>query len=580
MNISRVERTRKMRAVSGVLGSSIMFAVLFTVGISYFLYINQGAYLSMQAGQQRIQAANQAADEQLSIQVGVTSESDPWGQTGDISIRIANTGAVPVTVIDVFVTNPVLDKIVSKSQVVNGSQYLAVKGTPAQKGDLNITLPMVILPGISTSLMSGCGAKPGCDIAVSKAAYAYVSGTPVVVSVLTNNGNIFSSEYPFRPSVVTATSTSTTTTVSTSRLPGGNPGGNVLVVEMVATPPQTYVCSHCVNDTVTVFNYGPAPVYSVKLNPSVPIIETTGSVAINSVGACVLKGGNSTLRGFPGNGTVPSIVFVCTYSANPIGYGGFASFAGTAIGTYLGLPIVSGQAISNTIQIGGPINVLNQGPYSVNFFYFKYSACTNAPSGSWTYAPHCNTTPSPVKFNSLPAASGVDANNSYYVAFYVQVINSYNTTIPILPYTYMLTDPTIGGETPIYLVGNGTTPYVPNYNPGGTGIPELTPYPSACLPSNPVGCINVPPGGEVTLTFAACDIGSTWWAWGGTAWGTSYDPGNNCSPDPPNYCASINGSPSGCTVKRESTYVDVVITFEYNNQVYTQNIPFVGQVVS
>jgi len=556
-----------------------MFAVLFTVGISYFLFINQGAYLSLQAGQQRIQAANQASGEQLSIQVGVTSEADPWGQTGDLSLRIGNTGGVPVTIIDVFVTSPTLDKLVSNSQVVNGSHYLSIKGTPSQMGDLNVTLPIVILPGISTGVMSGCGAKPGCDIAISKAAYNYVSGAAVVVSVLTNSGNVFSAEYPVRPSVVTTTSTSTTTTVSTSKLPGGNPGGSVLVAEMVATPPQTYTCSHCVNDTVTVYNYGLAPVFHVALDPSIPLIETTGSVAVNSIGNCVLKGGNNTLPGFSGHGTIPSIVFRCTYAANPIGYGGFASFAGTATGTYLGLPIISGQAISNTIQIGGPINVLNQGPYSVNFFYFKYSACTNAPSG-WVYAPHCTTAPSPLQFSKLPTASNINANQSYYVAFYVQIINSYNTSIPILPYTYMLTDPTVGGETPLYLAGNGTTPYVPNYNPGGNGIPVLNPYPSSCLPTDTANCITVPAGGKVTLTFAACDIGSTWWAWGGYAWGTSYDPGNNCSPDPPNYCASFNGLPSGCTVQKESTYVDVVISFVYNGHVYTQNIPFVGQVVS
>ena len=293
----------------------------------------------------------------------------------------------------------------------------------------------------------------------------------------------------------------------------------------------------------------------------------------------MLKGGNNTLKGYPGNGTIPSLVYRCTFAANPIGYGGFASFAGTATGTYLGLPIVSGQAISNTIQIGGPINVLNQGPYSVNFFYFKYSACTNAPTG-WVYAPACTTNPNPMSFNKLTAAGNIRGNQSYYVAFYVQVINSYNTSIPILPYTYMLTDPTIGGETPLYLAGNGTTPYTPNYKPGGNGIPILNPYPSSCLPASPNNCITVPPGGKVTLTFAACDIGASWWAWGGYAWGTSYDPGSNCSPDPPNYCASGNGLPSGCSVQKESTYVDIVISFLYNGKVYTQNIPFVGQVVS
>jgi hypothetical protein len=160
-------------------------------------------------------------------------------------------------------------------------------------------------------------------------------------------------------------------------------------------------------------------------------------------------------------------------------------------------------------------------------------------------------------------------SSSYYVAFYVQITNNFNVSIPILPYTYFLTDPTIGGETPFYIVGNPSSlPYIPNYNPGGNGIPTLTPYPSTCVATATSTCLIIPPGGTVTLTFAACDITSTWWDWAGYSYGSSHDSGNTCTTNPPAYQPN------------EATWIDIVVSFVYNGQVYSQGIPFMGMKVS
>jgi flagellin-like protein len=549
--------TRRRKAVSGIIATVITFTMVFTIIVGYFVFVNTGVFNSLQAAQQRNQAVNQAAQEKLSARVGLAA-------AGNLTLRVSNLGEVPTTIIDVFITNAALDKIVSCSVVNPGppcSQYLGARR------DLNFSLPLTILPGVSTNSMSGCGVKPGCDIGIAKQAYTYTAGTPVVVSLLTSSGNVFSAEYPAPSTIMTLTSTSVFSTSSVSTVSQGNPGGNVLVVQMKATPPQTFSCSHCVNDTVTVLNYGTSAVTGVALSPTVPIIDSTGSLTLTSKG-CVLHGGSTTILGYSGVGVPPSIVYVCTFAANPNGFGGFASFTGAATGTYNSLPVTSAEAISNTIQIGGPISVLNQGPFSGNFFYFKYSACTNMP----THTTHCTTVPNPLTVGTLPMASSITGSTSYYVAFYLQVTNNFNTTIPILPYTYFMTDPTVGGESPFFLVGNPSSlPYLPNYacTSGCTNnVPALTPYPSSCTAQATSTCINLAPGATVTLTFAACDIGSTWWDWAGSAYGKSFDSGNTCTTNPPDYQSN------------EATYLTILVSFVYKGQVYTQDIPFVGQKVN
>ena len=70
------------------------------------------------------------------------------------------------------------------------------------------------------------------------------------------------------------------------------------------------------------------------------------------------------------------------------------------------------------------------------------------------------------------------------------------------------------------------------------------------------------------VTFAACDIGSTWWDWAGSTYGGRFDSGYTCTTNPPSYQPD------------EATYLTMLITFVYEGQVYTQQIPFVGQTVT
>jgi len=540
-----------------------MFAMVFTVGIGFFVYTSQSSLQTLQAGQARQASAQQATSEKLSIQVGLSTVKDPWGKTGDLWLRVTNTGGVPVTMVDVFVTSTPLDELASQSVMAPHGAYLQSMFPAPSTGDLNFSLPLALPPGYSTSQMKGCGAKTGCDIGISQSAYKYGS-TPVVVSILTSSGNIFSAQYPPTPTAVTTVSTSTTSFAETSTVTSGNPGGAVLVVQMVATPAQAFSCKHCVNDTVTVFNYGLSQVTGVTLTPNPPLISSTGNLVITSNGACT-NSGSSTIPAYSGSGTPPSIVFSCNFGANPNGFGGFASFEGSAAGTYNLSPVTSGVAISNTIQIGGPINVLNQGPFSANFFFYKYSACTNAPP----YSGHCTTTPTyPVTFANLNNANSVTGSSSYYVAFYAQVTNNFNQTISILPYSYFQVDATVGADSPFFIVGNPSSlPYIPNYNPGGNNVPTLSPYPTSCIASSTSTCINVAPGQTVTLTFAACDISSTYWDWAGHSYGSQFDNGNNCTTQPPSFSSNI------------ATYGSMIITFPYNGQVYTQDVPFVGLLI-
>ncbi len=119
---------------------------------------------------------------------------------------------------------------------------------------------------------------------------------------------------------------------------GGNPGGNVLVVQMVATPQQTFKCGHCLNDTVTVYNYGNTTVTGVSLSPAVPLVSLTGTATVTSPASCTLISGSSSIPGYPGYGALPKTVYLCTFGANPNGFGGFASFTGRATGTFNGGP--------------------------------------------------------------------------------------------------------------------------------------------------------------------------------------------------------------------------------------------------
>jgi len=571
MKLTRVSNRR--RAVSGIVAALFLFTMLFTVGTGYYLFTAAADQTNNSANISREASIQAAAEEQLTVLApGSLATNGPT--SGDLWFRVLNAGGLPTTITEVYVSNS-QGQLLSKSTVGNNSPFLT--GSP----DINVSLPFTLNVGGSTQYSASCGST-GCDIAIAKTAYTYTSGT-VYLEVVTQNGNIFSAQYPPKPLTTTttvSTISSTTTTTSTTTV---GAGGNTLVVTMSATPTQVFG-GNTVTDTVTVYNYATTAVTNVALLPSMPTATVTGTASLTPVSCSPAS--YASITAYSGSGAAPSVVFTCTYTSETGAVGGFGSFSGAAQGTQNGVSVLSAQATSNTIQIGGTTNVTTQGAFSASFFFFGYSSCTNAPSsshGSYTYSSACTTNPSsmpPASLDNLGDAASISGGSNYYVAYYLTVTNNFNTTLPILDYSYIQLEQSNGGETDFYIVGTATNPqttYYPNYAVSG-GVPTLTAYTSTqttCAesapnynPPSPTTCIDVAPGQSVTLTFAACGYGSSNWNWGGSSRAGSWDNSSGCTSTPPAFGSS--GS---------ATAVVLVLSFLYNGQSFTQDISFQGEAI-
>jgi hypothetical protein len=556
MRVASVREFRRRKAVTGVLASIIMFSMLFTVLFGFLIYNNVVNLQNQKASDQRQAEVQQQAAENLALWVGFKSAADPWGQIGDLWVVANNTGSAPVTISDVYVTKVATSSLVSNSVVNPGSNYLNTENIGV-KGDLNVNLPISITVGGSTAAMTTCSGDPyGCDIAVSQKAFNYVPGTAVQVSVVTSTGNVFSAQYPAH--IIAPTGFAT----------------NPLVLSLVATPPQTLSCvpPTCITVIATVYNYANAPITSVQLSPTVPTAQVTGTAGVSG-GSCTGPSPSSTIPAFTGGNPGGPVTFTCTYSASTGAVGGFASFSTRATGTLSGAAVSSAQEVSNSVQIGGTVSVLNQGPFSANSFFFKDTYCSFTKGQFWVYP--CIQTPSgTLSINALPNANPQNASSNYYVAYYLQITNNFNTTLSVLQYSYFQTDPSLGGESDFYLVGaassyNTNGYYFPTYLVT-TGAPTLTAYGGDALTcqNNPGNCISIAPGQSIYLTFASCKAGSSSWNWGDVQYGRAFDDAVGCSPQsPPNYQTP------------EATYLSIVVSFLYKGQVFDQQIPFQGETV-
>jgi hypothetical protein len=545
--------SRKKKGISGVFVALIIFAMLFTVGANYFVYVNNTNLATYQASAARQDALLQARQEKLRVGVSLSGAST-------LVVSSTNIGGVTTSISSIYLTD-------TTGKMVNPPGIMGQASTNFSAAQW----PLRLNVGAQSSAISGCVAgKTGCNIALS--AYSYVSGN-LLVNVVTGRGNIFSTSYP--PVVTTGT------------------GSNALVVTMSAypTPPltQVFTCTGCITLLVTVYNYASTAVSGVALSPNPPNAQLTGTATVTG-GTCGLATPSSTIPGYSGSGAAPSITFTCTWNAQTGAVGGFASFSGYVQGTLSGVLISSALSISNIIQIGGTSNVTTQGAFSVNFFFFKSSACTNAPAGSpgsYSYASPCTTSPSPMppaSLGNLLGGATISAGSNYYVSFYVQITNNFPATLEILPYTFLQLDashppPVVGNETDFWLAGdvgtyNSTSHYYPNYcGSGGCAankLPTLAAYTGneVTCASTPTNCIEVGYGKTVTLTLAACGYGATNWDWGGTRYAKNFDKSTGCTSSAPAF--SNLGS---------ATILTLVVGFLYKGQIYTQAIQFQGLAV-
>lgn len=551
------------KAIAGVLATIIVLAAVFAIGVGFMVYQSQTTLSATLANNNRESSIQQASLEKLSLSPSLSGST--------LTVGVTNRGGVSTTIVDAFVSNS------------NGVlQSPGMISNPCPQATLNI------------------GSAGSCPLS----GYTYTTGS-VFLSVVTARGNTFTVEYP--PTTSTSTVTVTTSTVSTSALPYVGIGSNALVIDMVASPPVAFTCTGCVTDTVTLYNYqSSGPLTNVALNPNPP----TYTLCTGNVPGCTATlipptacsgpyysngapDSNDSIHAYSGSGVAYSIYYVCTYGANTGVVGGFATFSGQANAMLGSTPIASALATSNAIKIGGSANVLNQGPFSANFFFFHYSACTS------TNTP-CTTNPG---FSASPSGSDLPtgtlpngyiiSGNSYYVAYYIQVTNNFNTTIPILQYTFFQTDSTLGSDADFFIVGpasnstfyslptnaNSPTPaYYPFYT-SSSSTPSLQQYTGSASACNPkhggtiTNCIDVNPGKTVTLTLAACNYGSNSWDWYSEANGANHGGGS--------ISCTINGATTNSPdyTPPEATWLGIVVFFVYNGQVLAQMIPFAGDLI-
>ncbi|MGD0396486.1 MAG: IPT/TIG domain-containing protein, partial [Nitrososphaerales archaeon] len=558
----------RRKAVAGVLAAIILFAMIFTVGSGFFLFVGQSAHSADQSNIARANDQLQAGQEKLLVTAGITSATDHGSHpcANCMWVRANNTGGVSSSIIDIYITcvsecDPhESGQLLSSSEASPGSHFLK------QNPDLNVTLPITLSIGASTKYLSSCPSS-GCtaDIAISKAALNYSNGEYVVVSLLTSAGNVFSAQYPppANPVTTVVTVKSVTTHVTLTQV-GGGPQ---LSLQMKAAPTQTLSCSDgCITLTATVFNFAPWSANNVSVSLNEPY--ASGTASVNTYSSCSPRSLNIPVGG--------NRSFSCRFSASTGAVGGFVSFSGHASGTLNTVFVTSADSLSNSIEVGGIASVTTQGAFAANFYLLKYSSCTQSSATQHAFNGTCIRNASP-PLSNLPSGSYLAAGSNYYTAFYVQITNAFNTTLPITQYSYLFGDPDISGELFYFLAGgysSSSAPqgaYYPNYPTSGT--PTLTAYPSDCSVVNPKtnvpidsNCLYVKPGQTVTLTIAACGYSSSSWAWGGQQDASLFDSGStNCTMAPPDFTVP------------EGTSLGIVVSFSYKNNTYSQMMPFEGQ---
>lgn len=540
---STYDSHRRRRAVSGIIGAVVLFALVFTAGAGFFITVNNYRHSVDVVNAGRESFVQQASSENLAMVARLSKSADPWGNKSDLFLSIANAGGVSSTVVGVFVSAP-NGSIVSTSTVHPPSHFLSAYG------DLNLSLPLTLVPGTNASQLRGCvkgSDASGCDIGISHASFIYANGT-YVVSVLTSLGNVFSVEYPaphfttLKNFYIVQPSSESLEVVDQSLVnqylldetgvvgcygcfTNVAAGGNILVTLIMAGPSPVQD-DNSINVIATVSNYSPygATEVAVSLNTlySGPVSVSPSAPSGSPVSCPPTTGGTTTSIAAGASAT-----FECSFVAVANPGPGTVTFAGTASGTVDGAPVSSSVASSNPVQIGSIVMI---GLWQPNYYYFDYTA--GAPSSQHT-----------------PSPASVIPHSDSYVALDVEVTNIYNEPLTLLDGSYIqFVSP--GTDIDEYIVQSvqytGTTGTITQYG---------------CTTSSGPSCIVVQPGQSVDLVFAACGAGSATWQW----------------QSGPNLCGGTIGYPIGNSV-------DIILEYafqtSYGVNLYAENIPFQSVFIS
>ena len=474
----------RRRGVSGILSALILFALVFTVGFSFFVNVNNGNQMVDQANANRLAASHSQSLENLTLAPALTGST--------LTLRVHNIGGVSSTIVAAFVTNQTGRMYTSPS---TGSPYMT------RHTDLSIDLPLTLTVGEDTAQMTGCLAG-NCNIAFNST--TYVKGRSVLLSVLTQYGNVFSAAYPL----------TTVTEVTNSTL---NVTNQTNIIYCLDCQTSSIGGGSTLDATITAT---PSPVQTgATITATVQFWDSSSDFDISGVNVTItaMRSGSASVTPIGGNcggvfsapkesGGVPNYKScTATFTANAGYPGGTVVFGVAVVGCYqdgshdncpAGAPtgaVVSAAAASNPVQIG---NILTFGPWSINFNYFEYTA----------------------KQQQTRSPAGVIPDSYTYVAFYINLTNTYTAPLRILDYSYLqFISP--GTEVDQYIVNStsygGSTPTITAAN-SCTDSPPLAP--------TGTGCATVNPGQSVIIEFAGKSTASSGSNWG---WGTSYSGGTN-----------------------------------------------------
>ena len=506
MTSHRQLTSRKRRsAVSGILAAVLLFGMMFTAGIGYFTYTSKNYLLQEQANGKAQNAALQASQERLNITLAQCMKAvSSCKYPGSLVLAVANTGGVSSTVVSVFATYQGANAFKPSS----GYQYL----TGVSGSGLNVSLPISIPVGSTTSAMKGCGGVSGsCNIDLILPWSTFTNSSklsnssPLLVSVLTQAGNTFTSPYPPFPlsksvtienlyqttvtSIQDVITTVTNTQVTSTQFQigcldciyAGGSGGSALLLQLQASPsPASTGDTISVIATVSNFAMDQATGVGVTLQQ-----VSTGTASVSPASEACTSGGSQTVT-IPGDtgGIAPSATFNCAFTAAAGATGGIVVFEGSAQGL-IDTQTVKTTATSNPIQIG---IVATLGPWAIKYFYFDYTS---------------------TKATSLRPVSTLAADGSSpdkYVAMYAIVTNTYSKPLTILDGSYLQL---VSPSTDInFFIAQMPVQY--------SGTPSFSSY--SCEdsePSAPTGstCITLAPGQSATLAFAADSPGSNHFEW-------------------------------------------------------------------
>ena len=162
----KFQRRKSRRAIAGIVATVIMFAILFTVGTSYFIFVNQqnASYVSnLLTATNKVQGS---LAESLSINTLLDAD-------GDVGFYANDTSALTVNMTALLVLSSTGTMLVCEGV-----------GLPAGQGCVNSVPPLWVV------VNAGKG-SPTIDTE-----YVYVTGTTVTLKVLTARGNVYSQTYP------------------------------------------------------------------------------------------------------------------------------------------------------------------------------------------------------------------------------------------------------------------------------------------------------------------------------------------------------------------------------------------------